>query len=64
VFLVIDDMQTSKRDMKMGDIGKLRNHIHKFGWIPAKDLWPADGRLPEKTLRSGSGAYWEGSQTY
>jgi hypothetical protein len=38
-------MQASKWATKIGNIGKLRNHIHKFGWIPAKHLWLVGRRL-------------------
>jgi hypothetical protein len=62
VFFVIDDMQTSKRAKKIGGIGRLRNHIHKFGQPHICGPWT--GGWPEKTIRSGSGVHWEGSQTY
>jgi hypothetical protein len=51
VFFLNDDMQTPKRDMKMGNIEKLRNHIHEFGLISAKHLWLVDRRLAKKNNR-------------
>ena len=41
-------MQTLEWAKKIGNIGKLRSHIHKFGWIPAKHLWPVDRGLARK----------------